>query len=374
MRKSYWIALGLLVGLALVYFVYAGQVAPSEESKPEEEGKKETGSVSFVAPGVIEPISEEIEVGAEIPGKIKEVLVSEGDEVLKGQTIAVLENDDFAAAVDRAETRINTLQRQRETSLARISSARADRARIANGARKVERMEAKRSFEETLPAIKQARNEVNRRERLFASGDISREDLERARENLESLEKRSAARKESFNVVNAPARADDLAKADAAIRLESARVKEFDGLIAEAKSEIRSANAQLRKTIVRSPITGIILRKRMLDGESVSPDSVTGIVTVADTSELRIRVDVDERDVARVKKGQRVYATASAFGDKRFNGRVIRIGSIMGRKNFDTEEPREKVDTKILEVLVRLDSGSELPLGLRVDAYFEKNK
>lgn len=372
MKKYYLIGFIFLVSsLALGYFSYAGETQPKplEAEKSEE---KESTNISFVAPGVIEPISEEIEVGSEIPGKLKEVKVSEGDEVLKGQTIAILENKDFVAAVDRAETRINTLQKQRATAIARIAIAKADRNRIANGERREKRVEAKRSFEETLPAIKQAQNEVKRRERLFASGDISKEELERSKESLESLEKRSLARRESFNVVNAPARADDITKADAAIRLQEAQVKEFDGLITEAKSEIRAARANLTKTIVRSPITGIVLRKRMLDGESVSPESSTGIITVADTSELRIRVDVDESDVAKVVDGQRVYATADAFGDKRFTGKVIRIGSIMGRKNFDTEEPREKVDTKILEVLVKLQEGQELPLGLRVDAYFLK--
>ena len=375
MKRSYLVTFALLlIGTVVGYFVYAGQTQPSPVESNEETNTEtpESGNVSFVAPGVIEPVSEEIEVGSEIPGKIKEVLVSEGDEVLKGTTIAVLENDDFLAAVDRAETRINTLQKQRDTAQARIATAKADRVRITNGERREKRVEAKRAYEETLPAIRQARNEVERRERLVASGDISREELERAKETLESLKKRSASRKETFNVVNAPARADDIAKANAAIRLEEARVREFEGLIAEAKSEIRSARANLRKTIVRSPITGVVLRKRMLDGESVSPDSPTGIITVADTSELRIRVDVDEGDVARVKSGQKVYATADAYGDKQFTGRVIRVGSIMGRKNFETEEPREKVDTKILEVLVRLDRGQELPLGLRVDTYFLK--
>jgi hypothetical protein len=50
-------------------------------------------------------------------------------------------------------------------------------------------------------------------------------------------------------------------------------------------------------------------------------------------------------------------------------GRVIRIGGMLGRKNVRTDEPSERVDTKILETLVELDAGTSLPIGLRVDAF-----
>ena len=51
------------------------------------------------AAGRIEPSSEEIKVGAEINGKLKAVLVAEGDQVKHGQTIAILENRDRKSVV-----------------------------------------------------------------------------------------------------------------------------------------------------------------------------------------------------------------------------------------------------------------------------------
>ncbi len=44
--------------------------------------------------------------------------------------------------------------------------------------------------------------------------------------------------------------------------------------------------------------------------------------------------------------------TADAFGDRHFPGRVVRVGQILGRKNVRTDEPTERVDTKILETLI----------------------
>jgi hypothetical protein len=80
-------------------------------------------------------------------------------------------------------------------------------------------------------------------------------------------------------------------------------------------------------------------------------------------------VDVDETDVSKVRVGQGAYVTADAFGKQKFWGRVVRIGQQLGPKNVRTDEPTERVDKKILETLVELDQGGDLPVGLRVDAF-----
>jgi HlyD family secretion protein len=66
--------------------------------------------------------------------------------------------------------------------------------------------------------------------------------------------------------------------------------------------------------------------------------------------------------------------TAEANGTRKFWGRVIRAGHILGKKNIRTDEPSEHVDTKILETLVELDPGQQLPLGLRVDSFLESKE
>lgn len=366
---------GLLAAFSIGYFFY---VRPNRieqnTSAQEEQSKKDSPANLIAAPGVVEAVSEETEVGAEIAGKLKQVLVEEGDQVVRGQTIAVLENADFQAQIVSAKTQIETLRRQKETAQARFLQAKADRERIFNGARAEERNEAKAGFDETLPTLENARREFERRQRLFDSGDVSREELERARRNYETAQKQSATMQAKFNVVNADARRDDLQKADAAIRLTEAQVREFDALIGEAQARVRAAEANFDKTIVRAPISGVILRKRLKDGESVSPESPTGIVTVADTSALRVRVDLDESDVAKIKENQTAYITADAYGEQKFAARVVKIGQVLGRKNFRTERPTEKVDTKILEVLLELAPDQKLPLGLRVDTFIESGK
>ncbi len=362
--------------LAAANFIYFGWnrgagIGNDVFAKTETPAERHFSGNFVVAPGIVEPVSEEIEVGAEIPGKIREILVEEGENVLKGQTIAILENADFHAQVLAAKSQIETLRRQRETSVSKIVQAKADRTRIENGARGEERREALQSYEQTLPALEQAKREVERRRKLLETGDVSREEFERAVRDLETANKQSLAMREKYNNINAAARKDDLQKADAAIMLAENQENEFGALIREAEARILAAEANLEKTIVRAPIAGMILRKRLKPGESVSPENQTGIVSIADVSAFRVRVDLDETDVAKVSEGQNAFVTADAYGEQKFAGKVVKIGQILGRKNFRTERPTEKVDTKILEVLIELEPGQKLPLGLRVDAFIE---
>ena len=362
-----------IVSLGYFYWIRPSQIE-QKVSSPTEEKQSGANKNIVAAPGVVEAISEEIEVGAEIAGKLKTVSVEEGDEVVKGQVIAVLENSEFEAQVATAKREIETLRRRKETARAKLAQAEADRARIANGARPEERQEAKAGFEQTLPVIENARKEAERRQKLFASGDISREELDRAMRELKVAETKSRELKERFNVVNADARKDDLDKANAAIRFAETEMREFDALISQANARVREAEARLAQTVVVAPISGVVLRKRLKTGESVSPENPLGIVTLADTSALRVRVDLDENDVAKIKENQTAYITADAFGEQKFAAKVVKIGQTMGRKNFKTERPTEKVDTKILEVLLELAPDQKLPLGLRVDAFIEVEK
>ncbi len=358
---------------SLGYFVWLrpGQAEQKSDANAETEKRSnQSQTVKIAAPGVVESVSEEIEVGAEIAGKLKQVPVEEGDFVTRGQTIAILENADYETAVAAARSQIEVLRSQQKTARARFDSAAADKLRIANGARVEERREARAAFDSTIPTVENASREVARRQRLFAQGDVSLEEFERAKRDFEIAEKRSQESLERFNTINAVARTDDLAKADASIKLAEAQIKEFDALILEAEARVREARARLQKTVVRAPVSGVIVRKRLKTGESVSPEnSASGIVTIADVSALRVRVDVDERDVAQIRENQRAFVTADAYGANKFTGKVIKIGQILGRKNFRTERPTERVDTKILEVLIELDANQRLPLGLRVDAF-----
>lgn len=301
----------------------------------------------IAGPGLIEPNSEDVKVGSEIAGKLKEVVAEEGQHVKQGQVLAVLVNEDYKAQV--------------EASRAQVHQAEAACQKVLNGSRTQERRESFASMTEAETVEANAKSEWLRRQELFKDGIISKEEMEHYQREFVVAQAKLEEAKQHFKLIDDRSRDEDIATAKA--QLEYAR------------AQLAQNEAMYAKTFLRAPFDGTILRKHHRIGESITNSSVTPdpVFTMGDTDGLRVRVDVDETDVSHVAEGQKVYVTAVAYGSQKFWGRVIRVGGQLGHKNVRTDEPQEKVDTKILETLVQLDRGVNLPVGLRVDAYIQTN-
>lgn len=160
------------------------------------------------------------------------------------------------------------------------------------------------------------------------------------------------------------ATADEADRTSKQVLIDEAAVK-------SASARLSQANAVLERLKIRSPIGGEVLQIRVRPGEFYSPSTTEPLLVVGDMSERQVRIDVDERDIGRIKLGTSAYVTADAFPKQKFAGRVVEIGRRMGRKNIRTDDPKERVDTKILEVLVALENAPKLVAGQRVVAYVE---
>jgi HlyD family secretion protein len=338
------IALG--VGLGVFLFTASWVVASRRGHESRVASSMATANqvpLLIAGPGRVEPFSEDIKIGSELSGRLKSVNVEEGDTIRRGQVMAELENADYRAQVESA--RANVVARE------------AVLRKVVNGARRQERDEAWSSVSEAKAVMEDATAELRRRQELFSAGVVSREELDRYAREADVANAKYESAVEQHALVDDRAREEDLSLAEADVKL--------------AQAQLEDGQARYQKTFIRSPIDGTVLRKHHRSGESVSNSSTVPdpILTIGDRNKLRVRVDVDETDVGKVQIGQKAYVTADAFGKQKFWGRVVRVGQQLGPKNVRTDEPTERVDTKILETLVELDPGSPLPDGLRVDAF-----
>ncbi len=342
-KKWAFVIAGVVFALTLSVAVIAGRARSGRASQSAARPQRSATGMLIGGPGRVEPYSEDIKLGSELSGKLRSVNVEEGDAITRGQVLAVLENDDYRAQVLSAEAEL----RAKEATL----------RKVLNGARSQERAEALSSVRAAQAVLDNARAETERRQKLYAAGVISREEAERFAREYDVAKARYQEAVERHSLVDDRAREEDRSFAEADVQLARARLKE--------------ARARYAKTFIKSPIDGTALRKHHRNGESVSNSSTVPdpILTIGDKKVLRVRVDVDETEVSKVRVGQKAYVTADAFGRQKFWGRVVRIGEELGRKNVRTDEPTERVDTKILETLVELDNGVQLPVGLRVDAF-----
>lgn len=292
--------------------------------------------------GVVEPDRQQIDVSAEVPGRVARVLAVEGTTVEAGAPLVELEASVEVAAVAVAE--------------AELASAGAQRDKVLEGNRAEDVRAAVSEAREAQARAALSKGVLERTKRLADGGGATADELDRARRQAEAdaYAAQAAGARRAASVKGS--READILEAEAAVRGAEARLAE--------------ARARLGQRTVRAPEAGEVLQVKVRPGEYLQPGGVAPVV-LGDTRHLTVRVDVDERDVARVRVGAAATVRAKAFGDREFTGRVRELGHRMGRKNIRTDDPTERNDTKILEVVVALDGHPPLIVGQQVVARIE---
>jgi len=289
--------------------------------------------------------SQEIKLASRVVGRLKEVTVSDGDPVRKGQVVAVLENDDLQAQIEQAR--------------ANVRRAQAALEKLQNGARPEERAASRAARDEAQAAADNAHQNYERSLKLFKEGGIiSQSVLDQSERDWKMAQARLESARENYKLIMAPPRSEDVAAAKADVEL--------------ARAQLAQAQDNYDNTLVHSPVAGVVVKRYMNPGESISYESLyQPIVSVSDTTHLRVRTEIDEADIGKIQIGQRAAIRCNAFRGQTFYGNVVRISGGLGQKKIQTDNPTEKIDSDVLESFVEVDRGSPLRVGLRVDVYIE---
>jgi multidrug resistance efflux pump len=291
--------------------------------------------------GKVEPVSRKRRLAFEISGLLDEVMVDEGDSVKRGQEVARLRNDEYAARLDAARSEAQALKAQYDKLMA--------------GARQEEKTETLSVVQRTKSVMENARVEMKRRKELLAQNLIAKEEVDRTETEYLVAEKEYEEARQRYLVMKNFSRKEDIATAWA--EYEAAVQRSVD------------MQAQLEKTLLRSPVDGKVLRVHRQPGENVSIFFESPVLTVADISRYQIRAEINEKYAALLEAGQEAYFTSEAFGSLRFPGRVQRVAYMTGPKTVTLDRPREKADTKIIEAIIALESQEGLVTGLSGDVF-----
>jgi HlyD family secretion protein len=346
-RNLYMFAfLGMVLFVPFIWFVSTAVRHNSDGLSHEARVRRGDINWRIAARGRVEgATSQEIKLASRVVGRLKEVGAFDGDPVRKGQVIAVLENDDLKAQVDQAR--------------ANVDRASAALEKLNNGARQEERDVARAQMEEAQAAADNARLNYDRAQKLFREGGIiSQSVLDQAERDWKMSQAKLESGRENYKLIMAPPRFEDVAQAKAQVEL--------------ARAQLAQAQDNYDHTFVRSPVDGVVVKRYMNPGESISYESLyQPIVSVSDTTRLIVRAEIDETDIGKIQLGQRAEIRCDAFPGQTFYGRVTRISGGLGKKKIQTDNPMEKIDTDILESFVEVDPGSPLRVGLRVDVYVQ---
>lgn len=293
---------------------------------------------------IVEPHDRVTNLSPAVPGRIARIAVHEGDRVQAGDVLIELEHEVEAASLAAAE--------------ADLRAAQADLARFARGNRveDVESAEADSSAARARADVSADR--LARLESVVSAGGVSAEELERQRRQAASDEEQARSLEARGRAVSGGSRREDIAAARAR------------AAAAAARRDVAHADVE-RRTIV-APIAATVLQIKYRVGEYVQPGQGEPLVVLGDLSELRARMDLDERDVGKVRVGDTAMVRAIAYAGRDYQGRVVEIAQRMGRKNVRSDDPTERNDTKVLEVVLVLDAPEGLVIGQRVMAFVRR--
>ncbi len=219
--------------------------------------------VLVTATGTLEPTNE-VEVGSELSGIIKKVNVDFNDRVTIGQVLVQLDKSKLEAQV--AQTK------------ASLESAKA------------KAMQAKATIEETESKLRQ----------------------------LESVRKLSDGK--------VPAQVD-LDAAEAAYSRAVADEASAKAVIAEVQAGLNIDETDLSKTVICSPVNGVVLSRNIEVGQTVAASFEAPVLfTLAeDLSKMELHVDVDEADIGQVKEGQLATFTVDAYQNRNFSAEITQV-------------------------------------------------
>ncbi|HZV81892.1 MAG TPA: efflux RND transporter periplasmic adaptor subunit [Geobacteraceae bacterium] len=108
-----------------------------------------------------------------------------------------------------------------------------------------------------------------------------------------------------------------------------AAVKSAEGSVSQTKGALQQARTNLRYSIIRSPVDGVVISRAIDVGQTVAASFQTPtLFTIAqDLTKMQIEVSVDEADISRIRLDQKATFTVDAYPEQQFSGRVVQIRS-----------------------------------------------
>lgn len=300
-----------LVGLIAAIAFIAFGLPNRDLSEPDERPARATGELAnaprVAGAGVVEPSSEIIDVGTALSGLVSQLDVTPGQRVAKGEPLFTVDTRSIRASLNEAQASAN--EARASIADARSSLATAER-----------QLALYRGIDD--PAA------VSRAEVIRAEGEA---DMARQR-----------------------------------LKLAQARLQ-------AAQARVGSARTELGRATVRAPIAGEILAVNIREGEYLSTmgGQSQPFIQMGETQPLHVRIDVDEDEAARIKRGAEAFVSPRGAAETQVKASFVRAEPLVVPKRSLTNSAQERVDVRVLQLIYALpgDARENFNVGQQVDAF-----
>ncbi|MBS4098063.1 MAG: efflux RND transporter periplasmic adaptor subunit [Sulfuricella sp.] len=271
LRRRLGAALGLLVLGGGVLWLSASGGKTTAGQYVTEEAGSGKLVVTVSATGTLQP-TKSVDVGSELSGVLEDVLVEENDRVSQGQVLARLDTSKLLDQVARSRAAVAAAEASVAQAQATLAETRANLARFKHVAE--------------------------------LSGG------------------------------KAPAQTE-LDAAEAALLRAVANQASAEAAVAQARATLKSDETNIRKAVIRSPVDGVVLTRKVEPGQTLvaAMTTPTLFVLAENLKRMELQIKVDEADVSTVQLGQPASFSVSAWPKRRFPATIMRVG--MGSTTTD---------------------------------------
>lgn len=361
-----------LLALIIIISVFASRKDEAEVTTVKLEVKPELRQ-TVTASGEVRPIRY-IKLTSEVPGRIEEIYVNPGDQVVQGKPLVRVDPTQLQSSQEAqwaaAQQAINDIQSARNAVSNAQQGLVVAESSVASARQQLVALQ--NAVDRAQVDLNTAQRELKRNSDLIEAGVASRSEYDAARDRFDqakialqtaraNLESQRIAVKESMERANLQKIAVQEAKTG--IKSSEMRANQQQALL-------RGQSSQRSKATQLSPLNGVVADIPTRVGEyAVAGLSTTPLMTIADMSTINVEVNVDETEISNVEVGQQAKVKVDALGEKEITAVVTQKNPLAVSKS-DTQgglSNRVNVqEAKEFKVTVELrDMPDEIRNGLR---------
>jgi HlyD family secretion protein len=238
-------------------------------------------------------------VTTKISAKVVQVLVDVGSQVKQGDPVIILDTNELQAQVKQSE--------------AAVLTARANLANTLAGSRPEQIAQAQAALDSAQKNYDNSKNSFSRIQDVYNIGGVSRQQYETAQTQLAAAEAQYKSAQEQLDLLNTGATKESITILEKQLQ--------------QARAALEVTKTQLSNGTIVAPLPGIVTAKNINVGELASPGAT--LVSIVNDEDLYVNAYLPASMVGQVKQGQKVIVKISEIPEKRFDGEIAMMNSVI---------------------------------------------
>jgi len=262
-----------------------------------------------------------ITVSSRVSGWISNIAASQGDEIVKGSVLTMIDDRESRILMEELEAQLNgTLAERKRIEADRNLVDQQTKSRLASERALLDA--AKVAVSSMKPQLELAKRELKRSQKLFTRKVVSRRQLDQSDSAHERLEREYRIALAAHK--SAEAKVQEAIAERGKLEVLAADLNVLLQKEGEYRAKIQNRKLDLDDRVIRSPINGVVDRVFVDKGEYITPGQ--RLALIHDPKKIWIEANIKETEIRKLKIGHTAEISIDAYPDKKFKGVVSSIG------------------------------------------------